>query len=219
MASRTRTVKRAKVLDEDKNKVIVETSRGVRLECHPIITEIEAQEENIRAQYEWPETPQREIDVPKDASWSGIVDLTQEHIDSEFSTDEEKETWAEYTKAYELVDAEFSTKMNDSRLKLIALEGVRVVNGLPEDVWMRRHEWLGMKVPEDDLERLMHYFKTEVLGQTADMFVITKGIYKAAGFDPEVLDELEQSFRSAVGSAGREILEGDQEGTVEQEPE
>jgi len=51
------------------------------------------------------------------------------------------------------------------------------------------------------------------------MFVITKGIYRAAGFDPEVLEELEQSFRNQVGSAGREILEGDQKDTGEQEPE
>jgi len=219
MASRSRTIKRAKVLDEDKDKVIVETSRGVRLECHPIITEIEAQEENIRAQYEWPDVPQRKIDVPPDATWPGVVDQTQEHIDSEFSTDEEKETWSQYLKAYELVDAEFSTKMNDARLKLIALEGVRVIDAVPEDVWVRRHEFLGMVVPEDNLERMMHYFRTQVLGATADMFVITKGIYRAAGFDPEVLEELEQSFRNQVGSAGREILEGDQKDTGEQEPE
>ena len=221
MASRSRSIKRAKVLDEDKNRVIVETSRGIQLECHPIITEIEAQEENIRAQYEWPEPPTREIDggVPADASWSGMVEMTQEHIDTDFSTDEEKETWAEYLKAYELIDAEFSTKMNDARIKLYAVDGVTVLNAAPEKEWIRKHEFMGMVVPEDPLERLMHYFKTEVLGEPGDFFVVAKGIYRSAGYDQEVLEELEQSFRSEVGRAGREILEGDQEDTVGEEPE
>ena len=220
MASRRRSVKRAKILDDDK-RVIVETSRGVQLECHPIITEIEAQEENIRAQYEWPEVPQHKLDVPPDAGpgWIDSMDLTQEAIDGEHSTDEEKEAWAEYQEAYALVDAEFSTKMNDARLKLIALRGVTVFDTKPEKEWIKEHEWMGMDVPKDALERLMHFFRTEVLGTTVDIFTIMAGIYRAAGVDPEVLEELEQSFRSEVGRAGRTEPEADQEEPGEEEQE
>ena len=221
MASRRRSVKRAKIVDDDK-RVIVETSRGVQLECHPIITEIEAQEENIRSQYEWPEVPHRDISdtVPPDAGpkWPRTEEIDQQWVDDEWATDEDKEAWAEYLKAYELVDAEFSTKMNDSRLRLIALRGVTVLDAKPEKEWVKEHEWMGMDVPEDDLERLMHFFRTEVLGTTVDMFTITKGIYRAAGFDQEVLDELEQSFRSEVGRAGRTEPEADQEEPGEDEP-
>ncbi len=222
MASRRRSVKRAKILDDDK-RVVVETSRGVQLECHPIITEIEAQEENIRAQYEWPDVPHRDISdtVPPDAGpkWPRTREIDQEWIDSEWAADEDKEAWTEYQEAYALIDAEFSTKMNDARLKLIALRGVEVLGGAKEADWVREHEWMGMEVPEDPLERLMHYFRTEVLGSTVDMFTITKGIYRAAGFDQEVLDELEQSFRDQVGRAGRTEPEADQEEPGEQEQE
>jgi hypothetical protein len=212
MARRSR--KQARVLD-DPNKVIVETSRGAQLECHPIITEIEAQEENIREQFEWPDVPQRDISdtVPPDADekWPRTTDLTQGYIDTDFSTDEEKETWAEYRTKFDAVDNEYTAKLTDSRLRLIALRGVTILNQKPEAEWVKEHEWLGMVVPDEPFERLMHYFRTEVLGTTLDMFTITKGIYRAAGMDAEVLDQYEQSFRDQVGRAGREALGLDQE--------
>jgi hypothetical protein len=189
----------------------------VELECHPIITEMEAQEENIRAQFEWPDVPERDISdtVPPDAGpdWPRTKEMTQEHIDSDFSTEEEKETWAEYQKAYTAVDTEYTVKLTDSRLRLIVLKGATLVDAPDEDEWIKEHEWLGMVVPDDPLERLMHYFRTEVLGTTVDMFAITKGIYRSAGFDQEVLDEYEHSFRDQVGRARREALGVDQEAT------
>jgi len=204
-----KSVRRARVLD-DTEKVIVETSRGSQLECHPIITEIEAQEENIRAQFKWPDVPQRDISdtVPPDAdeTWPRTTDLTQEYIDTDFSTDEEKALWAEYTKKFNIVNADYTAKLTDARLRLIALRGVTVLNAKDEAGWVKEHEWLGMVVPDDPFERLMHYFRTEVLGTTLDMFTITKGIYRSAGMDAEVLDQYEQSFRNQVGRAGREAL-------------
>ena len=207
----------ARVLD-DLDKVIVETSRGVHVECHAIIAEIEAQEENIRAQFEWPDVPQRDIShtVPPDAGpeWPRTTGLTQAHVDGDFSTDEEKAVWTEYTDEHASVNAEFSAKLNDARLRLLVLRGVTLIDAKPEEEWIQEHEWLGMVVPENPLDRRLHYFRTEVLGTPMDVFAITKGIYRAGGMDAEVLDRFEDSFRDQMERAVREALEADQGDTT-----
>ena len=223
--SQARKIKRAAQEKDDPNKVIITTSRGVRLECHPIITEIEAQEENIRAQFEWPEVPHRDIShtVPPDAGpdWPRTKELTQSYVDGEHVSDEDKETWTEYTEATAKVDAEYTAKLNDARLRLLVLRGVTVLDERPEAEWIEEHEWMGMVVPENPLERRLHYFRTDVLGAMSDTLEIMKGIYRTAGVDEEVLDEFEQSFRDQMGRTIREALGSDQgdAGAEEQDEE
>ena len=211
----------------DDGRVIIVTSRDRRVLCHPIVTEMEAQEENIRAQFEWPDVPQRKIDVPPDAGadWPSTMDLTQEHIDTDYSTEEEQALWAKYLEAKKVVDTEFTAKLTENKLRLMALRGITILDMPPEDEWVEEHAWMGMDVPENRLDRLLHYFRTEVLGTMDDVFAITKGIYRSAGLDQEVLDEFERSFRDQVGRARREALKSDQKdaggepGEIEEEAE
>lgn len=221
--SQQRKAKRAAGRASDDGKVVITTSRGVRLECHPIITEIEAQEENIRSQFEWPDAPVRDIShtVPPDAGpgWPRTKEMTQSYIDGGHASEEEAEQWTEYSGVVASVDAEFTAKLNDARLRLIVLRGVTVFEERPEEEWLAEHEWMGMVVPENPFERRLHYFRTEVLGTMDDMFSVTKGIYQASGVDEEVLDEYEQSFRDQMGRAFREALGSDQGGTEPEEQE
>jgi len=189
------------------DKVLIITSRGVELECMPIAAEIEQQENNIRASIDWPEVPTRTIEDVAGSTMT--IELTQDYVDSEHAGDEEKAAWEQYRADLEEPVAEFSQRLNIARLRLISLRGVRLVNG-SDDEWVKDHEWMGMSVPEDPRERAYHFFMTEVIGNLEDdMVSVMVGIYQASGYDSEVLNQVEQSFRSAMGKAGADGNSGD----------
>jgi len=179
--------------------VFVTTSRGVEVECLPVADVIEAQEENIRASLDWPVKPTRTItDV---AGTEMEAAFSQEYLDSDRATDEEKEAWVEYQIAQAQAEAEFSARINDGRVKLLAQRGVKWDARLEKE-WAKDDEWAGMTVPEDPRERTLHFFRTQVLGNLGDLYRVLFGIYQASGYDEEVLDLMEASFRTEMGRAG-----------------
>lgn len=180
--------------------VLITTSRGVQLECMPIAAEIEQQETNIRDSIDWPDVPRRSIE---DVAGSTMkVELTQDYVDSEHATGEERAAWEQYRADLIGPNAEFTQRLNLARPRLIALRGVRLVDPSLMDDWSQDHTWLGMRVPDDPRERAYHFFMTEILGNLEeDMTAVMVGIYRASGYDSEVLDQVEASFRSALGKA------------------
>jgi hypothetical protein len=181
---------------EDDGRVVVETTRGVEVECLPVADALDAQAENIRAGIEWPEEPTRTI---RDVAGSEMTEpLTEAYIGSGQATDEEKEAWAEYQIAQAEAQSQFSERLNEGRVRFIAVKGVRWDDEL-EKTWTEDAEWLGMTVPDDSRERALHFFRSEVLGNIGDLYTILLAIYRASGYDEEVLDAVEASFRSEVG--------------------
>jgi len=179
--------------------VFVTTSRGVEVECLPVADVIEAQEENIRASVGWPTKPTRTI---TDVAGSEMTEpLSDRYVESAQATEEQKEAWAEYVAAQARAEAEFSRRLNDGRVKLIAQRGVRWDADLEKE-WAADDEWAGMTVPEDPRERTLHFFRTQVLGNLGDLYRVLFGIYRASGYDEEVLDLMEASFRTEMGRAG-----------------
>jgi len=81
----------------------------------------------------------------------------------------------------------------------LAVEGFEVLDG--DDDWERRHEMYGMKVPDDDFEKTIHYFQTEVVGTQDDVYKIMIGIYRASGYDEEVMAQIEAGFRAEMGKS------------------
>lgn len=181
---------------EDDGKTIVITSRGVDVECLPVADALDAQEENIRANIEWPEKPTRVI---TDVAGSEMVEpLSKEYLESGQATEEQEEAWDEYQVARAGAQAEFDARLDEGRVRLIAVKGVRWNEKLERD-WAEDHDFLGMTVPEDPRERKLHFFRSEVLGNIGDLYTILLGIYRASGYDEEVLDLMEASFRSEMG--------------------
>ena len=186
-------------LPEGEAGVFVTTSRGVEVECLPIADVIEAQEANIRALVEWPEQPTRVI---ADVAGSEMEEpLSQKYVESGQATEEQVEAWAGYVEAKAQAEAKFSARLNDGRVKLLAQRGVRWDASLEEE-WKKDDEWAGMTVPEDSRARTLHFFGTQVLGNLGDLYRVLFGIYRASGYDEEVLDLMEDSFRSEMGRAG-----------------
>lgn len=196
---------------EDDGKVTITTSRGVEVECLPIADALDAQEENIRASVEWPEEPTRTM---TDVAGSEMTEpLSSAYIESDQATDEQKEEWAEYQAAQAEAEAEFSARLDEGRVRIIAVKGVRWDARL-EKAWTKDHPWMGMIVPDDPRERQLHFFRSEVLGNIGDLYSILLGIYQASGYDEEVLDAVEAGFQTEMG----EPDEGPDAGADEGDP-
>jgi len=180
--------------------------------------QMEALEENIRAQFEWPDLPRHEVPTPPDADWDNTIPMTQEYVDLEDTPDEDRQEWGAYQIGLAEVNAEYDSALTKAQNRLFALHGVIVLDGKYEDeIWVQEQEWIGLVVPEHPLERRVHYFETEVVGGPIDTMTITKGCYRAAGFDKEVLDRFEDSFRLEMGRVTRAAFERSQTDTGEGE--
>jgi hypothetical protein len=218
--STTRKAKRARERKEHKEmkgspfaedgRVYYKTGKGVTVECFGIIDAIEAQESNIREQIEWPEVPtytmtDDDVRVPH----------TDESIADPNTSEEEKEAWAVYKIENTEAETEFKMKLMQGRVRLLATRGVRIVDYDEwKHKWSEEHEWLGMVVPEDERERLVHFFRLEVVGSSLDDVIgIMKGIYIASGADPEVVAAGEEQFRSSLGQSEGADAETDSEET------
>jgi hypothetical protein len=186
-----------KVEYEIPDRILVTTSRGVEVECLPIATEIEQQEANIRAGFTWPDCPQRTMrDV---AGTEAHVDVTPEWLATAEATAEQKASYAEYKAKADAVESQFQAQLGTARARLIALRGVRVEPKLLAG-WAEDHIWLGMTLPDNPRDLVLHFLLTEIIGNAAgDMLTIMSGIYRASGADPEVMDKLEASFRDTLG--------------------
>jgi hypothetical protein len=178
--------------------VIVTTSRGVEGECMPIAAMLEAMEENIRASITWPDVPTYTV------HYAGGETVQKPHDESSIAdpktTEEEKLAWADYLLDRQAADAEFEEKRGEGYMRLLAVDGFKVRDA--GDDWERRHRFYGMTVPDDPLERALHYFRTEVASTQDDVYLIMLGIYRASGYDEEVLSQMEATFRASLGQGG-----------------
>lgn len=182
---------------EDDGRVVVETSRGVHGVCQPIAIMIESQEQNIRKSIEWPEVPTYSF---TDVAGTIIERVhTQGTIEDPATSKEDRIAWADYLLAQKEAQAEYDERHNNGLLRLLAFEGFEVLDG--ETGWEQRHELYGMTVPEDEFEKTIHYFQTEVIGTQDDVYKIMVGIYRASGYDEEVMAQIEAGFRAEVGQS------------------
>jgi len=160
---------------------------------------IESQEANIQASIEWPEVPTYSFE---DVAGTVIErEHTQASIEDPGTSEEDRFAWADYLLAKQAAQDEFDERRNNGLMRLLAVEGFE-----PLDVdgdWERRHELYGMTVPEDEFDKTIHYFQTEVIGTVDDTYTIMLGIYRASGYDEEVLAQIEAGFQSEVGQTGQ----------------
>jgi hypothetical protein len=212
--SKTRTAKRAVARKterktfggfplSDNGLPITKTTRGVELECQPVGALLDAAGDNIRKQIEWPDVPTYE------STFAGgdteVFEYTENTIEGSGVPDEDKKAWADYLAAQAKAEAEYNAKLMTALTRIVATDGVRVLNALQEEEWIKRQEWQGLEVPEDPLERSLHYFLTVAIGNVdEDMMGVYKGIILASGRSEEEVERIEEFFRSGVGENGRD---------------
>jgi len=210
--STTRTAKRAAARKSERKMFggfplsdnglpITKTSRNVELECQPVGALLDAASENVSKQIDWPKVPTYE------STFAGgdveVFEYNEKTIAGEHVPDEDKQAWADYIVAKEKAEAEYNVKLMNTLTRIVATDGVRALNAPDEGEWIKRQEWQGLAVPEDPLERSLHYFLTVAIGDIEnDMMGVYKGIILASGRSEEDVERIEQFFRSSVGDNG-----------------
>lgn len=162
----------------------VKTSRGVTVTCLPIQTLLD----KLNAQYQPPEPPFYEVKTATGAIEQHAHDVTT------LDTDADKAAWADYQKR----KGEAESERNKALTRLVLLRGICVE--IPEgETWVKEQEYLGIRIPEEPIERKLHYIETEVLGGIGDVEAIMLGVMRASGVPEDLLQQMESTFRRAVG--------------------
>lgn len=160
------------------------TSRGVVLEFLPIPALLE----KLQAQHKLPDPPTYEVKTA-----TGIVEH-HTHDETTLESGADKAAWAEYQR--DLKDK--TAALNLALMRLVMLRGVKVQ--LPaDDTWIAEQRFIGLTVPDDPLERKMHWLETEALASANDYAQMLAGVMAASGLSEEVVQQAEATFRGALG--------------------
>jgi hypothetical protein len=114
-------------------------------------------------------------------------------------------TSAEDKKRYEAWKKEVDRIQSDNVVKMTRVLFLRCleVEDVPEDLhaWAADFEdYFGVEVDqEDERELLLSFISNEVVRTTDDFALAIRYVLRASGADPEVLEELEASFRDNLG--------------------
>lgn len=159
------------------------TSRGVEVEFLSIATLLDA----ITASHPPPQPPVYEVQTA-----TGAVEK-HEHNVTTLETDADKAAWAQYLEAGRAQQR----KLQAAITKVVLLRGMKAPPMPEGDGWVKEHEFLGMSVPDDPLERRLHWIETEVLAGQADVEAVMLGVMRASGTPEELLRQMEATFRRA----------------------
>lgn len=180
------------------------TSRGVEIEFLPIPTLLE----KLQAQHRMPEPPTYEVKAA-----TGAVELyphdetTLEEKDNPEATAKNLKAWADYQAQLKAATEAFNLAL----IRLVMLRGIRVEMPEPNG-WVKEQEYIGITVPDDPLERKIHWLETEALANEADYMAVVSGVMEASGVPEEVVSQAEATFRGKVGSNGTERSEDSSNG-------
>jgi len=194
-------------MKKKRSKVIVTTSRGVKVECLPIFTMLDGLQEEELAKL----VAERQVPPPLTYTFTDVAgeETTKEHDATSIAdlktSDEDREAWERRRSLLAEIEVLAPARAAERSMRIIATRGVRVIDMPPEEEWVAEHKWLGYDVPDDPRERAYHYFGKEVVGTQEDGLLLMAGIGRASGLDEEVLRQVEAGFQSEVGrSDGRD---------------
>lgn len=200
------------------------TSRGITVTCLPIGTLLD----KVNAQFALaPLPPTYQVEtgggaVETHAHFHRWVEEEEKDEDgtrrtvkveqTSLETAEDRLAWAEYLQRLR----EHTAAHHRAVARLTLLHGIDFE--MPaDDAWVRKQELIGLHVPEDPLERRLHYAETEIVANTDDMMQIQLRVFAQSGIDEEVVRQIEATFRRAVGrtrgnAAGRSEPAADERG-------
>lgn len=118
-----------------------------------------------------------------------------EHTAKTVETPEEKEAWIAYKDRL----TERQTEKGNRVMRALQVQCMEPVfeNG-DEEAWIKRQEYIGMSVPDDELDRKLFWIESEFIGSTEDMMQALKIPMELAGVDPEELGAAEKLFRGPL---------------------
>lgn len=160
------------------------TSRGyvIRFKSIPVLIQ------KLVQQFPMPQPPTYTVQTATGAT------ETHPHNETTLETDADRAAWADYQRALQLRGAEFL----NAQIRMCLLEGIEVVSK-PAGDWEKRQRLIGLRIPDDPLEKEMHFLETEITASKADVIALIAGVSRMSGIDEEAVSELEDSFRDSVG--------------------
>ena len=119
----------------------------------------------------------------------------KETLHSTLTTDEDKKVWAEYKAACDAEDRRVATNI----YKAMMLKGIEVTERPASDAnWEMVQTFLGVALPSDPIEKMVHWLSTEVLRSNADLELTTKELLRSTGMSEEQLSAAMGSFRNSM---------------------
>lgn len=98
--------------------------------------------------------------------------------------------WSEYEDAKIAWEVEYN-----QRLYNVCMLRCMDVEGIDDEQWIKEQEHLGFEIPEDPVERKIHYIKTEYTGNNEDYLSVLQIPFELALAQSEVQLAAEQLFR------------------------
>lgn len=159
------------------------TSRGytIRFKSIPVLWQKLAQ------QFPMPQAPTYEVKTATGAT------ETHPHNETTLETDADRAAWNAYKRELQARSAEFL----NAQIRMCLLEGIEIV-ARPNVNWEKRQRLIGLHVPEDPLEKEMHFLETEITASEIDVMELIAGVARMSGIDEEAVSDLENSFRGAL---------------------
>ena len=113
---------------------------------------------------------------------------------------DEVDRWRKYHETISRFDYEVSAAVT----KMSLYKGI-VIDRTEMDKALKEQSRFGIDVPEDEIDRTVHYITTELLPTTLDIIKATQAItiLSLSGIEEETLHAVEDSFRRAMEKAGR----------------
>lgn len=195
--------------DPENQTEIFETSRGYQVRIvglSPMY--LEAIRESMLADPDWPD-PALRHPTYEAHTVSGDVELhkhDQESIDDPLTPPEHKTLWTAF-KAYELA---WGGELSDRIMNGCMLEGIKLIDvDVSADSWAARQKRVGIRIPDDPIDRELHFLKTVVIGNVEDLGHIMERIMTRTGLDRNTLAEARSMFPGEVDAQPEGALEGD----------
>lgn len=161
------------------------SSRGVEINLKPI------------SQFKIDSWKASKIELPKptyEAEVAGgeklLVPLDEEIARNKGRQDE----WFAYQKEQSRLDAEFTKRLAD----MAFWYGVEIEVPGADSEWQKVSDHLGLKIPDDPIERKLRFIYEEVLGTPDDIKNLLVEILAVSQVDEEVVAKLRNSFQPGV---------------------
>lgn len=156
--------------------------------------------DQLRASFPQPKKPQ----YPRTSNVTGTTtyfDHDETTLDVEGDEAQTKANHAQWD-AYAAEVARVSREYGAALMRLVLLRGIRY-DEPQDDAWIKEQTFIGLTVPEDPIERKLHYITTELIevGDAVEAERVLLGVLAASGIDEEVLSAMADSFRHPLGES------------------
>lgn len=152
--------------------------------------------DKIRASGDIPEPPTYIIETVAGDEEIHTHDETTLEIEGDpEQTKVNQEAWQKY-----LDDSEVAQSgVNEKFLRLLLLRGIDLdLEEYEQGDWIAEQEAFGIDVPENPIDRKVHYVQTEILSSFDDVINLLMRVMSLSGLDQEAMAVAEESFRSAI---------------------